>query len=935
MFVEKRNGTLELVDFNKILSRIKYLIEGINPNKKVIGEKLSIDPMEIAKKVCGSLINNIKTNELDELAAETCAYRIGEHLDYGKLASRIVISNHHKNTLESFSQVTNNLYNSVDENLVIAPIVTDLYYNIVKKYADVLDAVVNESHDNDYKILDYFGCKTLIKSYLIRYVYRNEKGKIVNGQERYQHLLMRQAIAIYSGDSIDSFDLNRALECYRGLTEGLYTHATPTMLNAGKANAQLSSCFLLGMHDSINGMYECMRRASHISKGAGGIGIHISSIRSNGSKIRGTGGKSDGIAPLARVINNLAIHVNQGGARPGAVALYLEPWHADIFDFLLLKSPTGMERQRARDLFYALWVPDLFMVRVKNALNLRVSGSTEIIYWSLMCPDHCPNLNEVYGDEFDDLYQKYENEGKYVKRVDILKLWEAILTSQKETGTPYMCYKDNVNKKSAQKNIGIIKSSNLCAEIVEYSSPDEYGTCNLGSINLKKMIIETDAGLTFSHEKLYNTAYQLTINLNYVIDVNHYPVKETSKSNFKHRPIGMGVQGLADVFMILSMAYDSLEAKTLNKEIFETIYFAGLSASLSLAQERYNKLSKVDSYTIDKLSTYSQEYIYLKDQLQNLNISSLSTYEKKLYNENVIRFDILKREINDILITEKLPWYTEEYSYINKKYLGAYSTFEGSPAEQGILQYDMWNVTPSSRWDFATLKENIKIYGLRNSLLVAIMPTATTAHILGNVECIEPITSNLYSRQTLAGAFAVTNQYLQNELIKRGIWNEQVKDKILRERGSVQNIPEIPTELKPIFKTVWEISKKTYIEMSADRGAYVDQSQSLNIFCDNPTSSVLQSIHMYGWNKGLKTGMYYLRTKPPVHAQQFTLSHDMPKPLTVEEPNRGSSNKEDITERQNSSEIDPSKVEGAKEATEEVEVLVCRRNDPTCTSCSA
>jgi ribonucleoside-diphosphate reductase alpha subunit len=934
MYVDKRDGTSELVDFNKIMNRIKYLAEGSNN----IGEKLTIDYVEIAKKVVNALINHIKTNQLDELAAEECAYRIGEHIDYGKLASRLIISNHHKNTISSFSQTMNNLYNNSDDNNNRYQIVTDKFINAVNKYADVLDEIVNKSHINDYKVLDYFGFKTLYKSYLIKYKLANG----TKGQERYQHLLMRQAVAIYIKDNYELLDLEGAINCYNGLTNALYTHATPTLLNSGKANAQLSSCFLLGMYDSVDGMYECIRRSAHISKGAGGIGIHISGIRANGSKIRGTGGKSDGILPLAKVINNEALHVNQGGARPGAIALYIEPWHADIFDFLELKLPSGLEARRARDLFYALWIPDLFMERLKLALN----GNSDVV-WSLMCPDKCPKLNDTYGTEFNELYMNYEMNGNYIRQVPILKLWDAILTCQKETGTPYMCYKDNVNRKSNQSNIGIIRSSNLCAEIVQYSDHSQYATCNLGSINLTKMITNNSSemntsnidSLYFDYNLLYKTAYQLTINLNNVIDINHYPVIETAISNFQHRPIGMGVQGLADVFMLLNLPFDSPNAREINKNIFETIYYAALCASNDLAKKRTEKLNKDDLSILKYIKELSQKYQYINNYISIVNREqkqkSFNEYENKMFNSMKLERDSSILLINSYINSYNLPSYTYEYSYINldetsSKYTGSYSSFIKSPASKGILQYDMWNTVPSSRWNWTELKENIKNYGLRNSLLVAVMPTATTAHILGNVECIEPITSNLYSRQTTAGSFMIANKYLQQEMIKRGLWTPTIKDKIMLNRGSVQNIDEIPNDLKMIFKTAWEISKKSLIEMSADRGAYVDQSQSLNMFTDNPSSNLIQSIHLYGWEKGLKTGMYYLRTKPPVYTQQFTLqvnnqfqtSQTSQTHQSHQTHQTSNSNKNEVKDQQDNVQM-------------ENEVQVCRRGDPTCAACSA
>lgn len=933
MFVEKRDGTVQLVDFNKIMSRIKYLSAGVEPSGTIIGQPLNIDYVEIAKSVCGALVNKIKTNQLDELAGETCAYRIGEHPDYGQLASRIVISNHHKNTEPLFSKITENLYFNVDKNNQHYPLVTQPYFQFITENSKFLDDLVMPCHANDYKILDYFGFKTLYKSYLQKYTISNpgSTGEFNKGTERYQHLLMRQAVYINmkSSHSVTTV-LENIRHCYSGLTQGLYTHATPTMLNSGKKNAQLSSCFLLGMDDSVDGMYNCVRNCSHISYGAGGIGIHLHDIRCNGSIIRGTGGKSDGIGPLAKSINSLAVHINQGGARPGAIALYLEPWHGDIFDFLELKLPSGLESRRARDLFYGLWVPDLFMERVKRALS-----GEENVMWSLMCPDQCPRLSSTYGDEFNKLYESYEREGKYIKRVDIMKVWNAILTCQRESGTPYMCYKDHVNRKSAQSNIGVIKSSNLCAEIVEYSDHQEYATCNLGSINLKKMVSEGRV----NYQLLHQTAYQLTKNLNHIIDINKYPVPETSRSNFKHRPIGMGVTGLADVFMLLNLSFDCPEARKINKYIFETIYHGALTASCDLARERTSILSTVPLDILRELKKSVSMIEYYDSYFHNMKILAIdietasfgkqTTYSRN-FNDNIL----CHNTANNIISIYGLPPLTYEYGYMNVpesnglhdnqlNCIGSYSSFEGSPASRGLLQYHLWKQSTDSfsgMWNFDELVCNIKHCGLRNSLTTAIMPTATTAQILGNVECIEPITSNLYSRQTLAGSFMIANQYLQRELISRGIWSESIKDKIILGRGSVQRIAEIPHDLKQIFRTVWEISKKSIIDMAADRGPFIDQSQSLNIFTDTPTNTMIQSIHFHGWERGLKTGMYYLRVQPPVFQDQFTVSID-----------KSLKHKQDDADEQNSKRKKNEEANESMNGTEEI--LVCRRDNPNCTSC--
>jgi len=933
MFVEKRDGSTQPVDFNKIMLRIKYMSEGVEPCGNVIGQPLRIDYVEIAKSVCGSLVNGIKTDKLDELASETCAYRIGEHPDYGQLASRIVISSHHKNTEPLFSKVTQHLYNNIDKKNEHYPLIVESYHKFVMDHAHFLDQLVMDNHNNDYKILDYFGFKTLYKSYLMKYNIPDDNPnniQNINGTERYQHLLMRQAVYINMKSSLDIFVvLNNIKSCYLGLTAGLYTHATPTMLNSGKRNGQLSSCFLLGMCDSVDGMYNCVRNCSHISYGAGGIGIHLHDIRCNGSIIRGTGGKSEGIGPLAKSINSLAVHINQGGARPGAIALYLEPWHGDIFDFLELKLPSGLESRRARDLFYGLWIPDLFMERVKLALKNNEKGNE--IMWSLMCPDQCPRLSTTYGDEFNQLYQSYESEGKFIRQVPVLKVWNAILTCQKESGTPYMCYKDHVNRKSAQSNIGVIQSSNLCAEIVEYSDHQEYATCNLGSINLKKMINAN----TVNYQLLHQTAYQLTKNLNHVIDINKYPVPETSRSNFKHRPIGMGVTGLADVFMLLNLPFDSPEARVINKNIFETIYHGALSASCDLARERTQLLSNVSVAVLQELKKITSmiEYYssYLRNhQLLSIDIEKMSFGAQTIHFQHCQEYEHYLKIGNELVEQYGLPPLTYEYGYMNvtssnienmNERIGAYSSFEGSPASKGILQYHMWQQSDlSGMWDFDQLITNIKTYGLRNSLTTAVMPTATTAQILGNVECIEPITSNFYSRQTLAGSFMIANQYLQTELINRGIWSETIKDKIILGRGSVQKIDEIPHDLKQIYRTVWEISKKSIIDMAADRGQFIDQSQSLNIYTDNPTNIMIQSIHFHGWERGLKTGMYYLRIQPPVFQDQFTVGID-----------------QSLKHKQDAMNDDGKNGNGKRKppSPSNNDMPACRRDNPDCTSCSA
>ncbi|HLD81096.1 MAG TPA: ribonucleoside-diphosphate reductase subunit alpha [archaeon] len=760
MHVVKRNGDRVPVSFDAILDRVHELCKGLDAK---------IDPVEITRRVIEGMYDGIHTSDLDNLAAETCASMMTLHPDYGVLAARIAVSNLHKQTNPSFSETIKALYHYVDPQTgKDASLINENTYSVVQKHKDALDAAIDYSRDFNF---DFFGFKTLERSYLLKM-----NGKVV---ERPQQLLLRVAVGIH-GD-----DLDNALKSYELMSQGYFTHATPTLFNSGTKKPQLSSCFLVAMKDdSMEGIYDTLRDIAIISKNAGGIGLHIHNIRAKGAYIRGTGGTSNGLVPMLRVYNATARYADQGGGkRKGVIAVYLEPWHSDIFEFLDLKKNTGSEEHRARDLFYALWIPDLFMKRVEENAD-----------WSLFCPNEAPGLAEVYGEEFEKLYLKHEKEGKAKRVVRAQELWAKIVESQIETGTPYMLYKDAANKKSNQKNLGTIKSSNLCTEIIEYSNSEETAVCNLASIALPKFV---DASRkVFDHEKLYEVAYQATVNLNKVIDVNYYPTKEAKKSNSRHRPIGIGVQGLADAFALMKLPFDHLQAKELNKEIFETIYYAALSAS--------NDLAKRD---------------------------------------------------------------------------GPYETFKGSPASEGILQYDYWNVTPSPRWDWNSLKKEIVAHGLRNSLLVAPMPTASTSQILGNNECFEPFTSNLYVRRTLSGEFIVANKYLIQDLIKLGLWNQDMKQKLLAENGSVQRIPEIPQDVRELYKTAWELSQKTLLDMAADRGAFIDQSQSLNIFMENPNFAKVTSMHFYGWKKGLKTGMYYLRTKAAAQPVQFTVDQFLKQSL--------------------------------------------------------
>lgn len=750
MYVVKRDGRREAVKFDKITARVKKLCYELDP---------MVDATVVTMKVIDGIYDGVTTTELDNLTAEVAATMTVKHPDYAQLASRIAVSNLHKNTKKSFSETMKDLYNYVDPKTgARASLIADDVWEIIRRNADVLDSAIIYDRDFNY---DYFGFKTLERSYLLRM-----HGKVV---ERPQQMLMRVAVGIHKED-IDS-----AIRTYNDLSEGWYTHATPTLFNAGTPKPQMSSCFLLQLKDdSISGIYDTLKQCAQISQSAGGIGLSVHNLRAKGSYIKGTNGTSNGIVPMLRVFNDTARYVDQGGGkRKGSFAIYLEPWHADVFDFLELKKNHGKEEMRARDLFYAMWIPDLFMKRVEQ------NGD-----WTLMCPNECPGLSDTHSAEFEALYEKYEAEGKGRQTIKAQELWFKILESQIETGTPYMLFKDAANRKSNQQNLGTIKSSNLCTEIIEYTAPDEVAVCNLGSIALPKFVEKGK----FDHDKLFEVTCQLTKNLNRVIDQNYYPIPEARRSNMRHRPIGIGVQGLADAFILMRYPFDSVEAKVLNREIFETIYYAALTASKDLAKEE-----------------------------------------------------------------------------------GPYETYAGSPVSKGILQPDMWGVKPSDRWEWDALRAEIKQHGVRNSLLMAPMPTASTAQILGNNECFEPYTSNIYTRRVLSGEFVVVNKYLLRDLVKLGLWDETLKNKIIAANGSVQHIPEIPQNLKDLYKTAWEISQKVIIDMAADRGAYICQSQSLNIFMENANFGKLTSMHFYSWKAGLKTGMYYLRTKAATDAIKFTV----------------------------------------------------------------
>lgn len=758
--VVKRDGRRQPVKFDKITARIKKLAYGLDP---------IVDVTELAQKVCLGVYDGVTTSELDDLAAETAAYMSTKHHHYSLLASRIAVSNLHKNTSKSFAETVDQLHNykvAITNNP--APLVSKEVFDFVMENRDALDAAVIYDRDFSY---DYFGFKTLERSYLLRI------DRVI--VERPQHMLMRVSVGIHLGD------LESVLKTYDAMSNKLFTHASPTLFNAGTCRPQLSSCFLLTMtDDSIEGIYDTLKRCAVISKSAGGIGLSIHNIRATKSYIRGTNGTSNGIVPMLRVFNDTARYVDQGGGkRKGAFAIYLEPWHADILEFLDLRKNHGKEEQRARDLFYGLWIPDLFMNRVEE------NGK-----WSLFCPNEAPGLADVYGEEFEKLYTSYEKDGRSRQTCSARKIWYAILEAQTETGNPYMLYKDACNRKSNQKNLGTIKSSNLCTEIIEYTSPDEVAVCNLASIALNRfVVVPEDGNIFYDFEALYKITKMATRNLNKIIDINYYPIIEARNSNMRHRPIGVGVQGLADAFILMRFPFESEEARSLNRDIFETIYFAAMETSCELSVEE-----------------------------------------------------------------------------------GPYSTFKGSPTSEGIFQFDLWNVKPSSgRWDWDSLRTKVKKCGIRNSLLVAPMPTASTSQILGNNECFEPYTSNLYSRRVLSGEFTIVNTHLVKDLQKLGLWSEGMKNKIVAANGSVQNILEIPQEIRKLYKTVWEIGQRRILELAADRGAYIDQSQSLNIHMASPSIAKLSSMHFFGWKAGLKTGLYYLRTQASTDAIKFTISPEV------------------------------------------------------------
>ncbi|XP_034941839.1 ribonucleoside-diphosphate reductase large subunit-like [Chelonus insularis] len=801
MFVVKRDGNKEEVHYDKITSRIERLCYGLDMDY--------VDPPAITSKVISGLYTGVTTVQLDNLAAEIVATMTTKHADYAILAARIVISNLQKETKKAFSEVMNDLHHIYDPvTNEHTPIISKYHNDIIQKHKDAFDSAIVNERDFDY---NYFGFKTLEKSYLLKI-----NGKVV---ERPQHMLMRVAVAIHEEN------IEKVIETYNFMSLKYFTHASPTLFSACTVSQQMSSCFLLTMmEDSIDGIYDTLKRCALISKSGGGIGLAIHCIRARNTPISTTNGVSNGLVPMLRVYNNTARYVDQGGnKRPGAFAIYLEPWHADIFDVLDLKKNTGKEEYRARDLFYALWIPDLFMNRVK-----------EDGIWSLMCPHESPDLHNNWGEEFEKIYTRYEEEGRFIRQVQARELWMAILKSQVETGTPYMLYKDHCNRKSNHKNLGTIHCSNLCTEIVQYCSPDEIAVCNLASIAVNRFVDSVNR--TYNFKKLKDITKIVTKNLDRVIDVNNYPLPEAEKSNRKHRPIGIGVQGLADAFLLMGYPFESEEAQKLNIQIFETIYYGALEASCEVAQEK-----------------------------------------------------------------------------------GTYETYKGSPVSEGILQYDMWNVTPTDLWDWSELKNNISIHGVRNSLLLAPMPTASTAQILGNNESVEPYTSNVYVRRVLSGEFQIVNPHLLKDLIKNNLWDDDMRNELIAHNGSVQEIARIPKELKELYKTVWEIPQKIILKMAADRAAFIDQSQSLNVHMAEPTTNKLTSMHFYAWDLGLKTGMYYLRTKPAANALQFTVDKSRLQEYKSNQTLNESQQNQSITGEE-----------------EEDPVLVCsRENGDACMACSA
>ena len=827
MHVLKRSGKKEAISFDKILKRIKTIGKDLELKNVIYGQ--------LAMKVIDQLKDNIRTTDIDELTAEQCASMGSVHPDYTKLASAITISNLHKNTVDSFYETVKKLYEFVDVNNNNYKLIHEDVMNVVEKNKEELDAMVDYKRDF---LFDYFGFKTLERAYLMKV-----DGVIV---ERPQHMWMRVSVCIHGGN------MEKVKETYDYMSNKYFIHATPTLFNAGTARPQLSSCYLLSMEDdSIDGIFNTVKECAQISKWSGGIGLHIHNVRSSGSHIRGTNGTSNGIIPMLGVFNKTARYVDQGGKRNGSFAIYLEPHHPDIEEFLELRKNHGDEESKARDLFYAIWASDLFMERV---LGNKV--------WSLFCPDKCPGLSDAYGDKYRELYMKYEADGKYNKQLNARDLWLKILDAQMETGTPYILYKDACNEKSNQKNLGTIKSSNLCCEIIEYSDDSETAVCNLASIGLS-MYVKEDK--TFDYDKLYEVTKVLVTNLNNIIDINFYPNEKTRKSNYSHRPIGIGVQGLADTFFKMNLVFTSDKAKEVNKLIFETIYYAALERSYEISYERFEGMNYLASEYACKNWNFTSD----EPHCRNYEINNITdpSHESKISTDNKIaeylnKFKPIKAEMKNL----------------KDNLSGAYSSFIGSPISNGLFQFDLWNdKRHSDRYDWAGLKEKIIKYGIRNSLLCAPMPTASTSQILGNNECFEPITSNIYSRKTLAGEFVMINKYLVEELLELKLWNEEIKNNIIANKGSIQYIDGLPEHLKEKYKIVWEMSMKNLIDMAHDRGLFICQSQSMNLWMEDPEPKSLTNMHFYSWRAGLKTGIYYLRRKPKHQAQQFTIEPEKRK----------------------------------------------------------
>lgn len=821
MYVIKRNGKREPISFDKILKRIKSLGKEFEL-KNVIYAQLTM-------KVIDQLQDDIETKRIDELTAEQCAALASKHPEYTKLASAITISNLHKNTSSSFYETIKKIYEFKDVNNENYRLIHDDIMKIVETNKETIDCMIDYSRDF---LFDYFGLKTLERAYLIKL------DKII--VERPQHMWMRVALCIH-GDNLE-----KVKQTYDLMSKKYFIHATPTLFNAGTPRPQLSSCYLLGMEDdSIDGIFNTVKECGQISKWSGGIGLHIHNIRSSGSHIRGTNGTSNGIIPMLGVFNKTARYVDQGGKRNGSFAIYLEPHHPDIEEFLELKKNHGDEESKCRDLFYALWISDLFME--------RVIGNKK---WSLFCPDKCPGLCDCYGDEYRELYNKYEEEGKYKCQIEARDLWGKILDAQMETGTPYILFKDAANKKSNQKNLGTIRSSNLCCEIIEYSDANETAVCNLASIGLP-MFVKDDK--SFDFDKLYEITKVLVTNLNNIIDINYYPTDKTRRSNFLHRPIGIGVQGLADTFFKMDYAFTSNEAKKLNIEIFETIYYAALERSCEISFERGEGLKQLQQEYLDG----NWKFLNNKPECREYNCFN---------NTSASSSDTIKTDNKIIDLLNKFKPVKGEIDKLEREYLGAYSSFKGSPISQGIFQFEMWGVNvKNSKLDWDSLKEKVIKYGIRNSLLCAPMPTASTSQILGNNECFEPITSNIYTRRTLAGEFVMVNKYLVDELLELGLWNEDIKNNIIANKGSIQHIEGLSNNIKEKYKIVWEMKMKDLIDMSRDRGAYICQSQSFNLWMEDPEPKSLTNMHFYSWRAGLKTGIYYLRRKPKHQPQQFTI----------------------------------------------------------------